>query len=1004
MNGSPATLASGRVLKLFLVLASLAIGEVRSTEPFRVEITSPGGGVLGAENNFSLLGIEQTLVARVTPSVEGAEFEWTVPAQAMRTYEHDIQRADRHRPIALTEKDRSTSRLAFFWTEPVDDAVVSVRVRKGSEQATASAAFKVRVPRDPNRDVYSYADHDPRRNPNGLSATYAVSRDHRNWHLGLKMTNGDTPVAASLWASAPKLVWGDLGYRDDPARLFGLDYNGSALLGWHHAFLDAYRAWRGTFHMPDLDTATPSGALLIPEYFKRVPDEKSKATSRLRRYVRMGEFQRAHELGQDLVHPWHNRGHSGIARTTGEPRMDDQAVSPPARDDFFYRWHTVVEEVGLTLAPDQAVVTTRFPEEGATTSDLSAVYVAFDRKVSAHAPAANTVQLSADKLTVNGAPARVVADLSADELPFVMYRFSGITVPNKGVVKVELTGTASYKGASWTVTLQPGPKPGSASTPGEFRTAAEKAFRAARARQTQDDIARVRDLLKGADADDHWVGYLFRIYPLTAEQGVPLLIGLLDHPSVHVQAHAIQTLQYRYPRQAAAAIPKLIELLNDPTKSPWWLREWTARALGEIGPGDSSVISALMTCLEKKPQHEPVNRRSIEALGRMGSAASAALPLLRKYVTSPDPDEQLAAYRAIGQIVNADPPSADDLRRLTSVDWKVADGGYAVFRAIQEAGPGAGFAVPALVETFRQEPPAAIKGMVIETLGKIKAADPAAYRVVVDALPARWGGAGDPPTEKFASDLAQDALARLTPLSEEAVPHLIKALKHPDPRVRYQAALAVRRFGPKGARAVPALVDSLKQADSQMPPHQIGAYLDALRGMGPAARSASDLLVGLLSERARLYRNQEKFYAHYLRAWLLLTIAETGVPAGARPYILDLLNNSDKFQAHGYATAARAAGALGPQFSEALPGLMRSLKPGFPDFPMGFDYFGMALGEETASCRLESLRALAKMGAQARPAVAIIARLADEEPDAESVVPPWRDEAVKTLHALQSER
>ena len=1005
MHVSPAALSRAVLLTLLLALASLAASNVRSRPAFQVEITNQGGAVLPAENNVSLVGIEQTLVARVTPAIEGAEFEWTVPAQSLRSYEHDVQRADKHRPISLTAQDRTRGQLVFFWTKPLDGAEVTVRVRKGTDEATAKAAFNIRLPRDPNRDAYSYADHDPRRNPNGLSATYATSRGHRNWHLGLKMTNGDLPVHSSLIGFGSKSVWGDLGYRDDPARLFGLDYNGVALLGWHSAFLDAYRAWRRTFHMPDLDTATPPGALPVPEYLKRVPDEKSKSMSRLHGFVRLGEFQNLDQLGKDAVHPWHNRGHSGIARTSGEPRMDDQAVSPPARDDFFFRWHTVVEELGLRFAPDQAVVTTTFPEQGRTVAALPAVYIAFDRKVSANAPAANVVQLAAGKLKVNGKSAEVVTDVGGENFPFVMFRITGFPVPDEGPVKVELTGTPGYRPTAWNFTVKKGPQSDSAAPiPGPFQEQAEKAFRAARARQCEEDIARVRALLKAVDADDHWIGYLFRTYSLTAEEGVPLLVGLLDHPSVHVEAHAVQTLQYRYAQHAQAATPKLIELVEDGTNRPWWLREWAARALGDISPGEPAVITALIASIQKKRPDEPVNRASIGTLGRIGPPAVEVLPTLRKYLSSPDPEEQLAAYRSVGQIVNAEPLSLEDLKRLASIDWTVADGGYAAFRAIQEAGPRAAFTVAALVETFRQQPPVSIKATVIESLGKVHAGEAAAYRLLLEVLPARWGAAGDPPAEKFLSDLARDALARLTPSDSEAVPHLVKALGHPDPLVRNQAALALRRFGPNAGPAVPALVKLLKQSDARTPPHEIGAYLDALRGIGPAARDAGEILVELLSERSELYRNREKFYAHYLQAWLLVTLADIGVPAGAKPYILDLLNNSDKTQAHGYAAAARAAGVLGPQLPEAIPGLMRSLGPGFPDFPMSFDYFGIALGKEDASCRLEALRALARMGPKAQQAAQVIASLAAEKPEAGSVVPPWGEEAVKTLHAIRGEK
>ncbi len=985
---------------LLIVVGLLTLVGGEEKTPFKVEITTKAGRVLEPGENFSLVGIEQTLLAKVTPAIDGAEYEWTIGAPVLRTYEHDIQIASKHKPIALDAKDRSGPKVSFYWTKPQDSVEVSVRVRRGAEQQTAKVAFTLRLPRDPNRDIYSYADDDPIRNPNGLSATYASSKSHRNWHLGQHMSDGELPVFSLIFGSETKTLWGDLGSRNDPARLFGLDYNGVALLQWHGSFLNAQRAWRRTFHIPDYETDPPHGGLPIEEYLKRVPDEKSASQSRLYGYVRMGEYQNLDQLGKDAVHPWHNRGHTGISRWNREPRMDDQAVSPPARDDFFFRWHTIVEEVGLAFGPDQATVATKFPEEGATVTDGSSVFVAFDKKVSANGPASNTIQFAAGKVMVNGKPATTVTDIGGQSFPFTIYQISGFPTPDEGPVKVDVAGTLSYKGASWSFTLKKGPKP-AASAAEEFQRMAGKVVQAARAQQAKADVERILPLFKAADADDHWIGYIFRLYPIPPEEGVPLLVKLLDHPSHHIVGHAVQTLQYHYGPNADAATPKLVEMLNDKVERPWWVRERIARALGVVGRGTPQVIAALMTSIKNKAPSEPVNRGSIEALGRIGPAATEALPLLRKQLVTLDPEAQFDAFAAIGKIVQSDRPSLHNLKSLRYVDWRVADSGYAVFRAIQDAGPAAAFTVPALVETFRRDPPLSVKGMVIETLGSVEAGDAEAVNILVNALPARWETPGDSPGEKFLSDRAREALDQVSPSDPQAVLVLAKGLGHSDPFVRLQAALTLRRYKAKGAPAVPALVEALKQADAKTLPHQIGAYLDALRAIGPDARAAGDTLVEFLSERSPIYRNREKFYAHYLRAWFLLTLADTEVPASAKPCILDFLNNSDKTMAQGYAAAARAAARFGPEMPEAIPGLIRSLKPDFPDFVMSFDFFGIALGYEDVSCRREALKALAKMGPKAAEAVPLITKLAKEKPDGGSVVPRWDEEAAKTLRALR---
>ena len=224
-------------------------------------------------------------------------------------------------------------------------------------------------------------------------------------------------------------------------------------------------------------------------------------------------------------------------------------------------------------------------------------------------------------------------------------------------------------------------------------------------------------LFKAPDADDLWLGHLFRTYPMSAEVGVPLLVRLLDHPSDHVKGHAVQLLQYRYGAQAKDALPKLIRLLNDKGPREWWLREWVARALGEIAPHDVDVAAALIASIKNKEPAEPVNRGSIEVLGRFGPVAGDGLDVVRKYVTSPDPETQIVAYRSVGQIVNAGRPSQEDLKKLTAVDWKAADGGYAV-----SPGSRTGGGFPCLPRGDLPQDPVCVKGTVIETLGKLKSA------------------------------------------------------------------------------------------------------------------------------------------------------------------------------------------------------------------------------------------------------------------------------------------
>lgn len=87
---------------------------------------------------------------------------------------------------------------------------------------------------------------------------------------------------------------------------------------------------------------------------------------------------------------------------------------------------------------------------------------------------------------------------------------------------------------------------------------------------------------------------------------------------------------------------------------------------------------------------------------------------------------------------------------------------------------------------------------------------------VVDALARIGPDAIEPLVTTLASDdpevraRAAQALARMGPTAEPAVPALIQALSDEDPRVRQAAARALGQIGPAARSAVPALIRTLR--------------------------------------------------------------------------------------------------------------------------------------------------------------------------------------------------
>jgi hypothetical protein len=242
--------------------------------------------------------------------------------------------------------------------------------------------------------------------------------------------------------------------------------NGRAFLRWHRALMDSHFKWRDTFHIGAVAGAAP-GAPDRPEYLKGAPDINTADRSRIYGYVRLGEFQNEWELGRDVDEPWHNGGHVSIATASGDASMAGLG-SPGAKDDNFWKWHLAVDGPLADYKTDQAQPTLVSPAaNGKVAAAPADVVLMFDKRVSFETPAfggavRNKVQLTADKLTLKDSKGAVIAattlvDIGQSQAPksrFMVYKFGGFAAaPAAGAVTIELKGTASYAGKTWTFTI-----------------------------------------------------------------------------------------------------------------------------------------------------------------------------------------------------------------------------------------------------------------------------------------------------------------------------------------------------------------------------------------------------------------------------------------------------------------------------------------------------------------------------------------------------------------------
>lgn len=157
----------------------------------------------------------------------------------------------------------------------------------------------------------------------------------------------------------------------------------------------------------------------------------------------------------------------------------------------------------------------------------------------------------------------------------------------------------------------------------------------------------------------------------------------------------------------------------------------------------------------------------------------------------------------------------------------------------------------------------------------------------------------------FGSEYEKDRIAaaiEAASLGPPAIPPLADALRHRDPFVREQAALALGKMGPSASSAIPRLIDSL----SDETPYVREKAAAAFGTLGPAAGAAIPHLIRLLCQD----------FGHVLEA-SALALAAIG-PAAVSP-LIGLLGH-EHGSTRGY--AALALGKIGPAASAAVPYLI----------------------------------------------------------------------------------
>jgi HEAT repeat protein len=262
--------------------------------------------------------------------------------------------------------------------------------------------------------------------------------------------------------------------------------------------------------------------------------------------------------------------------------------------------------------------------------------------------------------------------------------------------------------------------------------------------------------------------------------------------------------------QPTSVISALTEALQDASA-----RQAAARALARIDSRNGPVVAPIL--IEGlRDRDVKVAKYSASALGEIGAVTPAVVPALGRAL-----DDPRIQHSVLGALWKIGPDAAAAVPALVTA---LKDDNEAVRQAaahaLQLIGEGAKDSVPALIDALSHDRNGGVRADAARTLGAIGPPAVVAIPALVDAL--RHGNAG--------YSVAMSAVIALAQIGEPAVPALIAALyvERLGPATRmanegYQgpiysdlenlrvgAAEALNRIGPRAQSAIPALTDALK--------------------------------------------------------------------------------------------------------------------------------------------------------------------------------------------------
>jgi HEAT repeat protein len=307
------------------------------------------------------------------------------------------------------------------------------------------------------------------------------------------------------------------------------------------------------------------------------------------------------------------------------------------------------------------------------------------------------------------------------------------------------------------------------------------------------------------------------------------------------------------------------------------VRGQAAAALGRLAhrPSGATVVPHLLTALKRPENDKEVRRYIVVALGRYGTDAKGAVSAL------------------VEALQDTEIQDNNSLARTAA-------------RALDEIGPAAAAAVPALLQCIKSDD-LLLRSLAIEALGGIGTAHP-------DVLPMlrRLLQEKEPSWYPYA---AARALGRIGSVAKDVVPDLLALLSKVDvksPDNSYSELLtALARIDPTAKGVVPAMTAILKNKEAK--PELRQRVVNTLAKMGPAAKEAVPALIEELRAASKPASVYPDIVLRALRA----------IGAEAVPGLTDLALNDQDNTVRRY--AIEVLGEIGPPAKAAVPALRQCL-------------------------------------------------------------------------------